>query len=290
MNYPDIFFTPEYQELFKDTEFGGEPCHFACAGIDYRFYKRAIEGTPYFDIVSPYGYSGPIALMADAQWIIFLDAFHDYCLEDNIVAEFARLHPFIGTNIWLSPYYERDIYYIGLVDSREQIWHNFDKGCKSAVKKAQREFGFAQFLGGISDEFPCQYQSQSLYHFDYEFFDKARRLLAGYIVTFTAGESLALFLIYGDYCHYFLSAGHGAANLILWEAIQWAKAQGCKLFNLGGGLRAGDSLESFKRSFTPFHKPFFTYRKIHNQKMYNELCEAKGIDPKSKGYFPAYRN
>ena len=206
MNYPDIFFTQEYQELFKKTAFGGEPCHFAYAGIDYRFYKRAIEGTPYFDIVSPYGYSGPVAVESGRNWVEFLSGFHSHCLSQNIIAEFARLHPFIGNDAPFSPYYEREIYYIGLNDSDGAIWHHFDKGCKSAIGKAQREFEKGEyaieFENRIADEFPPRYwaqmeknQAAHSYYFASEFFKKAEKLLAGHIVTFSASESSALFLV-----------------------------------------------------------------------------------------------
>ena len=79
MEYPDVGFSSEYQELFKNTAFGGEPYQITSAGIDYRFYKRRINGTPYFDIVSPYGYSGPVDIEGNRQdnyirWLVFVES------------------------------------------------------------------------------------------------------------------------------------------------------------------------------------------------------------------------
>ena len=302
MNYPDIFFTAEYQELFKETAFGGEPCHFAFAGMDYRFYKRLIEGTSYFDIVSPYGYSGPIR-MGEAD-ITYLAQFHQYCLENNIVAEFARLHPFLENHMYLesdSIRHEHKVYYIDLAQSLEQIWEGYDKGCKSAIKKAHRNLIVIETQS-----------SQVLAEFNGLYYQTMTRLgaEAGYIFNcqkFPLGKWVnlvcalenekmiagALILYCGDYAHYFLSASLpnnlGATNMVIDRAIIWAGAKGCKVFNLGGGLEAGDKLESFKRSFSHMFKPFYTYRKIHNLTVYNELCYGKGKNSKSEGYFPAYR-
>ena len=306
MNYPDIFFTQEYQELFKDTAFGGDPCYFTFAGIDYRFYKRQIEETPFVDIVSPYGYSGPVAIGENAKslilpWVAFLKEFHSYCLENNIIAEFARLHPFLSNDAPLGGHYEHEVFYIDLTLSLDEIWVGYDKGCKSAIKKAHHSLTVIETQS-----------SQLLAEFNRLYYQTMTRLgaKAGYIFDcqkFPLGRWVnlvcalddekmiagALILYCGDYAHYFLSASLpnnlGATNMVIDRAIIWAKAQGCKGFNLGGGLKIGDKLESFKRSFTKLSKPFYTYRKIHNQEVYNDLCKVKGIDPKSDGYFPAYR-
>ncbi len=301
-NYPDIFFTPEYQELFEDTAFGGELCHFSCAGIDYRFYKRPIEGTPYFDIVSPYGYSGPVREANIGWWPVFLTVFCNYCMPNSIIAGFARLHPFIKNHKYLEPAclkYEHDIFYIDLTQNEGDIWKGFDKGCKSAIKKAQKKL-LVSITDNVSPSFLKLYtetmkrdNASKGYYFNRDFYLKLDTLKP--VCVEVNDLSSALMLVYGDYAHYFLSGssmdsrGSGAGNLVLYELIKIAKAKGCKVFNLGGGVHGNDSLASFKRSFTKTSKPFYTYRKIHNQEVYNQLCKAKGIDPNSDGFFPAYR-
>jgi hypothetical protein len=294
--YPDIGFTPQYQDLFAGTAFGGKPGHFEAAGIDYRFYKRPIEGTPYCDITSVYGYGGPVA-MGTANWPQFHHAFHEYCQADGIIAEFARLHPFIEA-LHNSMYarYERDVVYVDLSQSEEQIWCGFDKGCKSAIKKAVRQgvtLVQTNFVTGPFLNLYCKAMMRKdapAYAFDDMFFTKLGDI--GECVTALGADAAAVFITYGDYCHYFLSVNDGnsgATNLIVWEAIKRAKIKGCKIFNLGGGLAAGDSLESFKRSFSSMVKPFYTFRRVHNQAMYDELCKQKGVDSRDESYFPAYR-
>lgn len=293
--YPDIYFTEEYSNLFKDTEFGGEPCQITCAGIDYRFYKRSIPDTHYFDIVSPYGYSGPVRIgdLFSGYYAqsAFLNTFYDWCNKNNIISEFARLHPF--ETEWVQTegkHYEHDIYYINLNQSEEEIWKGFDKGCKSAVKQQEKTY-WIHFGNARLDGWYPYFKKSPNYQFGKPFLKDVLALPeANLITTCTSMNTVsgAIFLTYGDYCHYFLAAG-GNQNYLLWEAIKWAKSQGCKIFNLGGGLKAGDSLESFKKSFTKTSKPFFTYRKIHNLEVYKELCQKKGVVPDLDGYFPAYR-
>lgn len=314
-NYPDIYFSPEYQELFKDTAFGGEPCHFNFAGIDYRYYKRRIPNTPYFDIVSPYGYSGPVRIEDGVvldQCDAFELAFMAWCSEQKVVAEFARLHPFeendlyVGTRNHAVLKREHEIFYIDLTQSEDDIWKGFDKGCKSTTKWGQGHIGAVTigklYLSHWLELYEKTMQRQdanSSYHFKADFFMDANRLLKENIKLFQAWDydkviAAALILRSGDYAHYFLSAsdeelGKNRTNALLWEAIKWAKSQGCKIFNLGGGLKAGDSLESFKRSFTKASRPFYTYRKVHNQEVYNKLCQEKGVQPNNESWFPAYR-
>jgi len=305
--YKDIGFTPEYSELFKDTAFGGEPCVFESSGIEYRFYKRPIEGTPYCDIVSPYGYSGPVRihyyeLNQTADDYDYLSAFHKFCIKENIVAEFARLHPFLENHRSLEPesvVQSGEVYYVDFTKPFE-----FDKGCKSAIRKAEKA-GCMFYLSENSydwTDFEKRYAftmgrdgASNKYLFTPSFWARLETMSEAHLfgVQFQK-KTIAgcVILTYGDYAHYFLAAAErnsGAGNFVLFEAISWAKEAGYKIFNLGGGVHPNDSLASFKRSFSRLSKPFFTYRKTHNQAVYNQLCQAKGVDPDSEGFFPAYR-
>ncbi len=306
MDYPDVFFTPEYQEIFKDTAFGGNSVGFNSSGIDYRFYSRTIGR--YKDIVSPYGYSGAIEVEKHANWNEFAKEFCKYCNSEGIIVEFSRLHPFIGQlEGTFAKGYEHDVSYIDLSDSLESIRHNYDKGCKSAIKKAIISGVFIIFTDSIPKDF-CSLYTETMkrlgadesYCFNQDFFDRLNYLLQGHflvanVVWNQRVISSAIILHYGNYAHYFLAGNNaefrqlGGNNLLIDCSVKAMKDMGCKIFSLGGGLKKNDSLSSFKKSFTPLSKPFYTYRKVHNQEVYNQLCQAKGIDPNSEGYFPAYR-
>ena len=291
----DVGFTAEYNDLFSDTAFGGNPVYYNQGGMKYRFYQRLIPNSPYCDIVSVYGYGG----MLD-NGIIDIDLFDNWCKDNHIVSEFVRLHPFVENHKLCDQWgghvvRSGSVAYIDLTQTEDQIWHGFDKGCRSAIKKAKGKVAFSR--EGVTNGFLALYtntmdrrEASGNYYFAPDFW---RKLEVMHPVTYFTSESAALFWFYGDYATYFLSAtvlpNFGSMNLILWTAIKEAKSRGCKIFNLGGGLHDGDSLSSFKRSFTKTTKPFYTYRKIHNPKVYEELCRAKGIEADSDGFFPAYR-
>ena len=280
MSYPDIFFTPEYARLFEDTAFGGV--------IESR-YIRQIPGSTYVDATPPYGYTGI----------------------NEPVCEFARLHPFLEHNC--NPEYMKqigEVIYVDLTDDLKEIWRGYDKGCKSSIKKAQRNgitISTTQRLEDIGVLHNLYIETMKRngatqgYILPFSFFYSAVHLLKGHIELFTAeyeGAIIAgaLILHYGDFVHYFLGGSDTRYlslcpnNLILDTAIRWAKEEGYKIFNLGGGLGGSDDkLLSFKRSFSHKTKPFNVYCKVNNQEVYDNLCRQRGIDPESNGYFPAYR-
>ena len=295
MNYPDIFFTPEYARLFEKTAFGGELCHFTWAGIDYNFFKRPIEGTSYFHIISPYGYSGPVAF-ANSEPLEYLRAFHRFCLEKNIIAEFALLHPFVENYKGLENnciFKSGEIYYIDLTQPLQ-----CDKACKSSIKKAQRS-GIEVKLDDKGDNYYLfamlywqtmdQNEANKGYYFSLKHIDglfsqlNAKLFGAWYLGKMIAGS---IILKYNNYAHCFLAGADKEYshlcpnNLLLSEAIKWSKEEGCKIFNLGEGK--DDSRSSFERSFSKLSKPVYTYYKVHNQKVYNELSKVIRMD-----YFPA---
>ncbi len=315
VDYPDVFFTPEYAKVFEPTGFGGKLNWFNYAGIDYLFYERPIEGTLYKDITSPYGYSGPVALNGDADWPAFLAKFHNYCVEENIIAEFARLHPFIGNHIFFGfpflndEYWKAKAFDMGVIESGKVVYldltqpFKFDKGCKSSINKAKKN-GIEIRTG--NDDF-YQFAFLSLYNmtmrrnhasdkyfFNMDFVNHLLKLPGAILFTAwynTRIIAAMILLVHGDYAHYFLAGSDSnylhlcPNNLLLSEGIDYAKIQGCKIFNFGGGLEPNDSLLSFKRSFSRTIKPFYTYRKIHNMKAYLSLCGTADIT----GFFPYYR-
>jgi len=92
--------------------------------------------------------------------------------------------------------------------------------------------------------------------------------------------SLLLF-IYGDYAHYFLSGrsalceNNAVNNYLLDLAVKYAKEKNCLFFNYGGGNspEKSDALFRFKRNFSKETRMFYISRLIHNEKVYNHVCD-----------------
>jgi hypothetical protein len=79
----------------------------------------------------------------------------------------------------------------------------------------------------------------------------------------------------------------GATNAILDYAVRNMVPPG-GLLHLGGGVRAGDGLEAFKRSIANRELSVFLCSTVVNDNRYQELVRDFNADPESS-YFPAYR-
>lgn len=289
MNFLDIFFTPEYGRVMGPTGLGGEHHTITFGHSSYCFHKRPIKWTKYFDIVSPYGYSGPLNVTPE-----FLAHFHQYCLDNNIVAEFARLHPFIENHLNLDAAKIGEVYYLDLTKPLD-----FDKGCKSSIKKALKSGITVVQDERQSDTFAMLYyqtmdrnRASFDYHFPISVIDNFFKVLKGKLFCAYYGNKMVagiIILTHGEYAHYFLAGSDTGylkmcpGNLLLSEAITWSKNNGYRIFNLGGGK--DDSHASFKRSFSKLSLPFYVYKKVHIPEVYDKLSAGLKGD-----YFPLYRS
>lgn len=335
----DAFFRAEYLLPFEHLAdhkaklffFGDENNY-----IIYPFFLRPINTlpfyqerpldseTPYYDIVSPYGYSGPLACVSDQElqdelWRQYLQVFHRYCLRTNIVCEFARLNPFTGNEQPLQKLTEgvradNEIIYLDLTVTEKGLWRGLNRGNRSNINKARRsgmqierrEDGEA--IGRFYELYLAtmrRNRAARWYEFSFDFFKESFALLDDNITLFCAtyeGQTIAAasFLHDGHVVHYFLGSSDSdylslrPNNLLMYEAICWAKRQGYHFFNLGGGYK--DSLARFKAAFSKQSKTFYTYRTIHHHSIYNVLCQRHALYVSEAGqlvgkddYFPRYR-
>src|SRR5699024_109412 len=101
----DIYFDSNYGKLYENHE-KGETNFFefdsTYGRIEHMFIKRKIpnkiNGRSYYDIITPYGYGGPIIKNCKDGFQSLLveeykQEFQIFCEENNIVSEFVRFHP-----------------------------------------------------------------------------------------------------------------------------------------------------------------------------------------------------
>src|SRR5690625_3232997 len=105
----DIYFEKDYCEVNEFIEEGkSEFLEYSSAAgvITYNFIKRLIpqdfDGeNNYYDIISPYGYGGPIINTCNNYELLiheFNEYLSDYCKDNNIISEFVRFHPILENN------------------------------------------------------------------------------------------------------------------------------------------------------------------------------------------------
>jgi lipid II:glycine glycyltransferase (peptidoglycan interpeptide bridge formation enzyme) len=283
--------------------------------------KRPIEGTPYFDCTSVYGYAGPITNCSNLEEngdliALFKNELKEYCSKQKIVALFSRLHPLIDQSeslegLGLIQPLNKTIAVdlrLSLEDQRKQ----YRKSNKSEIGQLRRK-GFEVIIASNDEQIAAfvdiytetmnRVDASSSYYFDIAYFknflnesDFSAQLMLAYVDnTIAAG---AIFTITRNFMQYHLAGTRTEfikqtpMKLILDEARHLGKSLNLQYLHLGGGVGGvdDDPLFRFKSGFSDLSFQFKVWKYIHNEQIYNELVEAKSTDKLlNSNYFPLYR-
>ncbi|KAB1947148.1 GNAT family N-acetyltransferase [Brevibacterium linens ATCC 9172] len=281
------------------------------------------DGAPLYDLVSPYGYGGPMHwCIGDvaAATVKFEADFAVWAEQNRVVSEFARLSlfeesllPFAGHTRKRQTNLVRD-----LEVTSEELSQAVASKVRSNVRRAHRE-GVTIVVdtdGRYVDDFVRIYSetmerrdSVDWYRFKRPFFESLHTALPGqfaYVYAHLDGllVSSDLLLFGREVGYYFLGGTEAAAfrarpnDLVKMESMKWLKERGCKKYVLGGGVTAEDSLERYKRGFAPTGQvDYFTRERIFSAARYDRLLAAHRLRLSAVGrefdetgdYFPAYR-
>lgn len=325
INLPDVYFLPEWGHAFQDLEHGEarifEFTH-KTGHIYYQFIKRRIPdllGLPdYFDIITPYGFSGPLIVCPDFRdkdrfLSLYFDAFKDFCLNENIVSEYVRFNPWLKNHLDFGKFYDLKYNNFTLYTDltvADFFLNEYDSSIRTKVRKAIKygvrlEF---DFTGSSIGEFYRLYKNTlekndipDYYHFEYDFMARTFKYLNNIQFIINAlydGHCItsAIFLNFGDYIHYHLVSNDyqyyslNANSLILYEAANWGQKRGKKQMHLGGAPTK--ELLAFKKKFTKSGVcDFYVGRKIWNEDIYGKLVTNRLAinEIKDNQYFPLYR-
>lgn len=324
----DIYFEPNYGKLYEKMENGISECFEYSnehGSITNLFIKREIpiildSEEKYYDITTPYGYGGPIINNVvkgkEAELVNgYKKAFMEFCLANNIVSEFIRFHPVIGNEIPFKVVY--DVQYLrktvgtNLKEFEEPFQEEFSKSARKNVRRSLREGVSYEIIENPDsiDEFLEIYYStmdrneaDDYYYFDEEYFKKCLELFPENILIVKAlyeekTIAMGFYFIYDKYIHTHLSGtlsehlNLSPAYILRYALTEWGKENGYHLIHHGGATTndENDSLLRFKKRFgqnTEFD--FSIGRRIWNQKIYKQLCDAVNVE-KESNFFPAYR-
>lgn len=324
----DIYFNKDYGELSTIID-NGECITFECCNkygiIHNTFIKRKVPwlvgGKQYYDIVTPYGYGGPIIYnAADVKALvdIYEKEFSKYCLENDIVCEFIRYHPIYRNWEPFSDIYEntysRHTVGTNLKDFDDPIQSEYSKSARKEIRKAVKN-------GVICSVRPCpddlsafrhlyeetmtRNNASEQYYFPESYFSFLTTKLKPYVLEVQAkldGEIIGseIYFTQGNLMHAhllgssekFLSSCGGA--LVEATAAQWGKENGYEYIHHGGGRTSAedDTLYLYKKKFgqnTSFD--FYTGKRKWNPDIYNELVllRRKEGPISNPEFFPQYR-
>jgi hypothetical protein len=261
------------------------------------------------DLCSPYGYGGLLPLSAGKPTAdtlrSFFEALHDWPRVRDAACCVLRLHPLSRQDEWFTPE-ERGPFRIRFRGPTAAIdltkWEderNRPKGMRSDrrldLNQASRKLRVTWTGGEDKDVEPELKRFAALYYeamesrhadrfykFPPVFFSRLASLGPFLGIAFAwLDEHVAganLFFAGRDYAHSHLAAvneigrKHGAETLLIVEGARWAKAKGCRLLHLGGGLSPGDALESFKRSFGSQLYRYAYVVSTGNPDLYRQIC------------------
>jgi serine/alanine adding enzyme len=324
----DIYFKSSYGKLYEPIEKG--VCNvfeFNCSlgKVRHMFIMREVPfrtgGKTYFDLVTPYGYGGPVIIECEnkhkKQQLVdeFIKAFQNYCFDNNIVSEFVRFHPILrNAEDFKSAYdvvYIRNTVGTNLAAYDDPVQCEFSKSCRKNINKA--------LASGVGYRITVDPQSMTVfkkiyystmdrnsagdyYYFGDAYFDGCLELLGENLILVEAiykAQTIAMSMcfVYGKTIHVHLSGTLNEflylspAYVLRYAISLWGKENGYKMIHHGGGRSNAqdDSLYLFKKRFgknTEFE--FYIGKKIWNRDMYYELCKLSYTDPKAE-FFPAYR-
>lgn len=132
----------------------------------------------------------------------------------------------------------------------------------------------------------------SAYHFSSQTIEAWLNMPQAQCWMSAEGDAAVLCFVQQTRADYFLFASSESARTqnraLLWTAIRALKAQGVRTLSLGGGVRAGDALDQYKRGWGGAVQQAYVSKLILQPEAYKERCTAAGVAAESTGYFPPY--
>ena len=317
----DIYYQKEYISLYlKDEE---EIFEFNYSQGDFFFINIAIKKPikkigeiileeKYFDIETAYGYGGIYCNTNDDLFLKkALKNYKKYCKDNQVIADFSRIHPFNSTHKYIKEYYnlyvlDRKTISVDTALSNPERWSNYSAKVRNILRKCKRELIVRQ--SDDIDTFFHLYNktmhknnADDFYFFDRSYFEMLLSVknIELYEVLLNDKVISASFIMYGkDICYYHLSANeydykkYNANYFILDSLFDIAHERGMQYFFLGGGRtnQEDDSLLKFKKKFSKIQSDFYIAGIVHNQAIYDKYCEIWEEKNKQEvTYFLKYR-
>jgi len=321
----DIYYSPHYIKISEENN-EGEARLFVFREngfvVCYPYLMRRINDLSlpaarrlhqdYYDIITPYGYGGPITTAVDETDYerlshSFAAVFASYCKEARIVAEFVRFHPIMGNHSFYPAVSPANIRQTVCIDLHKEVWNNLKASCRNRVRHAMNS-GLTVHKENPHDlevfkelyyETMKKNQATAYYYFSEKYFRNTVELLGhDHVSLFSVklqGHTVAsAFFIHAcGHVSYHLTGSdrdylsYAPYNILLVQAALHFQERGFSTLHLGGGYRGKDELLRFKSTFTkdpPLE--FYVGRKVYDEETYRLLC--CGLQ-QADSYFPLYR-
>jgi hypothetical protein len=325
LNFPDIYFTPEYGKLIEITDNGKWKCIVYNNGeILIPFIEKNIKvnNKKIIHLISNYGYGG-IYIEKRENLSTFLKQFEIVMATNNYITHFMRFTPYFNINNCIElnninnsvVYKKTNTYGVNFTNKNyESYLKTTHKNHRKSLKKGLDYLYFKIRLMNDTDthensEFQEIYNetmkrvnSSDYYYFKKEYYEGMlfyckNNIFIAEVLTKKDNEVVASAIIFhwnNKYIHYHLGCSKTAQlslcpNNVLHDGIiQYGFNHKYELYHVGGGLTDGDSLDKFKQQFSNIKFDYNQCKIIYNLTEYNHLLEMS--EKYNKDYFPEYIN
>ncbi len=270
----------------------------------------------YYDLETAYGYGGYYCSTENPDFIKkALDAYLIQCLQENIIAEFVRYHPYNNFPMLHKESFDflmidRQTVSIDLSLSKESRWSRYSSTTRNILRKYSPGMVFQETAD--IECFMHMYRktmdknnANSFFYFSKEYY---QRLLSMPNVKLFSVEfdnqivNMSFVLIGRDLAHYHLSASN--ADFVKLHGNYFMLDNVCDHLNvyfpkvsqlhLGGGRsnQESDSLLAFKAKFSQIRNSFYIAGKIFNNNVYQKYIDKFNLlhpEFNNTKYFLKYR-
>jgi lipid II:glycine glycyltransferase (peptidoglycan interpeptide bridge formation enzyme) len=303
----DIYFTPEYYQLYENLGDGKAQCFVFQSGADIALYPFLINSVnklgfklnqEYQDIQGAYGYNGIITSTNQPKFITaFYQEFNTWCSQNNIIAEFTRFHPLLKNHLFseknLDVILDRKTVVVNLQKIYSDIFKNFQRTTRKQISRAinrhnlrverfEKSPDIIEIFYPIYVETMDRVKAETYLYFTKDYFsqliDKTQSIC---FVAYREDNPVASIIVfYNDiYIHGHLGGAItkyldlSAYSFLYDQIIQYGISKSCHYYHVGGGLTNSedDALLNFKLNFSQQTCNFFIGKKIHNQEVYSDI-------------------
>lgn len=303
IQYPDIYFTPEYGKACEYSDNAiWELCKFKDLIYVYLKKKNIFENETYYDLLTPYGYSG-YYFENKETYDNFIPLFREEAKNKNYLTEVVRQNPYLNIDI---SYYEqinsKQICSIEINDYNHYYNYILKSSCRNILKKAYKlnyKYKIIKLKQDILKEnFLNLYNitmdkvnAKKYYYFNNKYYSYIEIIEGSYIINIYNNEDIvigsSILFSYNNFIHYHLSCNDNSSNCItdyLLNSI--IKEFGInKKIILGGGLNDNDNLFKFKKKKSTNEYQYLIYKNVLNEEIYNKINKCS-----DNNYFPYHRS
>jgi len=321
----DIYYSKEYSSLYIHE--GESVFEFHYQENKELFYNMAIKkpinkigsvdvNDGYYDLETAYGYGGYYSTSDNPAFLSrAIDAYKKKCLNENIIAEFIRFHPynkfpFKYSNLLDFVVADRDVVVIDLSISKSERWSKYNEATRRKIRKGSSALLFEESID--INRFIDLYQStmrknkaEEFYYFPYHYFENLLSLKNVKLFAVKSDDHIvhmSIFFFCKNIVHYHLGANdnnylHLNANSYVFDSVcDYAKDNYITpmYFNLGGGRSNAneDSLLAFKSGFSDIRKKYFIAGNVYDPSVYfkyTKIYDQLYPEYTSNKYFLKYR-